>query len=421
MMDLLLHNRAYLMLWLSTLTTRFGNALTLTVLMFMIGSSAKSPLMISLVLLAQMTPMILIGLFAGTIADRLPKFAVMMGSEYFQLLTVIAMTLFLDQPQVLLLLIFLQGTGAAFFSPAKTAFISEIVAKDKIPDAIGLSQGVGQATDLIGPPLAGALLLLIPGGDILIIDAVTFFISAFLIFVSSRFAQINGISNGGRQKERLLQSITCGLKEVATLPELQFLIIIVFVLMLAAGVFNATSIAIELQVFGVNGFEYGLLEALTGFGAITGSLVGPLLIKRIRPGQFIVSSGVVLGLWMALIYVVSLIYPVTGLYALSVWVIGLGLLNSCLNIPVSSLFLLVTPPAFRGRAAGILQMFSFLGCVIGILAGGALSVPLGVIPVTIFAGLLMGVVSFGMCLTAGYKRLITIQTEKKSVTSSRGI
>ncbi|WP_165364280.1 MFS transporter [Sporolactobacillus sp. THM19-2] len=420
-MDLLLHNRAYLMLWLSTLTTRFGNALTLTVLMFMIGSSAKSPLMISLVLLAQMTPMILIGLFAGTIADRLPKFAVMMGSEYFQLLTVIAMTLFLDQPQVLLLLIFLQGTGAAFFSPAKTAFISEIVAKDKIPDAIGLSQGVGQATDLIGPPLAGALLLLIPGGDILIIDAVTFFISAFLIFVSSRFAQINGISNGGRQKERLLQSITCGLKEVATLPELQFLIIIVFVLMLAAGVFNATSIAIELQVFGVNGFEYGLLEALTGFGAITGSLVGPLLIKRIRPGQFIVSSGVVLGLWMALIYVVSLIYPVTGLYALSVWVIGLGLLNSCLNIPVSSLFLLVTPPAFRGRAAGILQMFSFLGCVIGILAGGALSVPLGVIPVTIFAGLLMGVVSFGMCLTAGYKRLITIQTEKKSVTSSRGI
>jgi hypothetical protein len=60
MMDLLLHNRAYLMLWLSTLTTRFGNALTLTVLMFMIGSSAKSPLMISLVLLAQMTPMILI-------------------------------------------------------------------------------------------------------------------------------------------------------------------------------------------------------------------------------------------------------------------------------------------------------------------------------------------------------------------------
>jgi MFS family permease len=124
---------------------------------------------------------------------------------------------------------------------------------------------------------------------------------------------------------------------------------------------------------------------------------------------------------MALIYVVSLIYPVTGLYALSVWVIGLGLLNSCLNIPVSSLFLLVTPPAFRGRAAGILQMFSFLGCVIGILAGGALSVPLGVIPVTIFAGLLMGAVSFGMCLTAGYKRLITIQAEKKSVTSSRGI
>ncbi|WP_353947779.1 MFS transporter [Sporolactobacillus sp. Y61] len=420
-MDLLLHNRAYLMLWLSTLTTRFGNALTLTVLMFMIGSSAKSPLMISLVLLAQMTPMILIGLFAGTIADRLPKFAVMMGSEYFQLLTVIAMTLFLDQPQVLLLLIFLQGTGAAFFSPAKTAFISEIVAKDKIPDAIGLSQGVGQATDLIGPPLAGVLLLLIPGGDILIIDAVTFFISAFLIFVSSRFAQIDGISNEGREKESLLQSIACGLKEVATLSELQFLIVIVFVLMLAAGVFNATSIAIELQVFGVNGFEYGLLEAFTGFGAITGSLVGPLLIKRIRPGQFIVSSGVVLGLWMALIYGVSLIYPVTGLYALSVWVIGLGLLNSCLNIPVSSLFLLVTPPAFRGRAAGILQMFSFLGCVIGILAGGALSVPLGVIPVTIFAGLLMGAVSFGMCLTAGYKRLITIQAEKKSVTSSRGI
>ncbi|SFG98411.1 Major Facilitator Superfamily protein [Sporolactobacillus nakayamae] len=182
--------------------------------------------------------------------------------------------------------------------------------------------------------------------------------------------------------------------------------------MLAAGVFNATSVSIELQIFHVNGFQYGLLESVAGVGAIVGSFAGPYLIKRIHPGKFIIFSGIILGLWMALILFIHSSYLSFGLIPLFVWISGIGLLNSCLSIPVSSLFLVVTPATFRGRAVGIMQMFSYLGGIIGLLVGGALSVSIGVIQVTVIAGVLMAVVSLGLICTKGYKDLLHVRESR---------
>ncbi|MET1247700.1 MFS transporter [Sporolactobacillus sp. STCC-11] len=409
MKDLLLQNRGYLMLWLSTLTTRFGNALTITVLVYHIGTQSRSAMMISMILLAQMLPMVLIGIFAGSIADRMPKFAIMIGSECFQLLIVGFMILFLNFAWALIILIFLQGAGAAFYGPAKTAYLPELVNEQKLPDAIGLSQGTSQATDLIGPPIAGVLLLVIQSGQILMIDMLTFLVSVGFIFASSRYAQKERKIPDAKGRESVITAMIKGIKRVSSLKSLRFLIFIVFVLMLAAGVFNATSVSIELQVFHVTGFQYGLLQSVAGIGAIVGSLAGPFLIKRIHPGKFIIFSGIILGLWMALILFIHSSYLSFGLIPLFVWISGIGLLNSCLSIPVSSLFLVVTPAQFRGRAVGILQMFSYFGGIIGLLVGGALSVSIGVIQVTVIAGALMATVSLGLIRTKGYKDLLHVQ------------
>ncbi|TGB00450.1 MFS transporter [Sporolactobacillus shoreae] len=414
MRDLLIHNKSFLMLWISMLTTRFGNALTITVLMYHIGTQSHSPMMISMILFAQMTPMVLIGIFAGSIADRLPKFAVMIGSEFFQLLTVTTMIFFLNRPSLLIFLIFLQGLGAAFYGPAKTAYLPYLVKEQNLPEAIGLSQGTTQATDMIGPPIAGVLLLIIKSGQILMIDVFTFLISAVLILVSYLFIRRKSAISETKAKEPLWISIIQGLKEVSALPALKFLIVIVFVLMLSAGVFNATSVAIELQLFHVTGFQYGLLESVSGIGAIAGSFAGPYLIKKIHPGKFIIWAGVLLGVWMVLILFVQIFYIQSGLLSLFVWIAGLGFLNSCLNIPVSSLFIVITPEKFRGRAVGTLQMFSFLGCIIGLLAGGALAGWIGLIHMTVIAGLLMAVVSTGLTGTKGYKNLTAVRNRQNS-------
>lgn len=410
MRDLLIHNKSFLMLWFSMLTTRFGNALTITVLMYHIGTQSHSPMMISMILFAQMTPMVLIGLFAGSIADRLPKFAVMIGSESFQLLTVTTMIFFLNRPSLLIFLIFLQGLGAAFYGPAKTAYLPYLVKEQNLPEAIGLSQGTTQATDMIGPPVAGVLLLIIKSGQILMIDVFTFLISAVLILVSYLFIRRKSVISETKAKEPLWISIIQGLKEVSALPALKFLIVIVFVLMLSAGVFNATSVAIELQLFHVTGFQYGLLESVSGIGAIA----GPYLIKKIHPGKFIIWAGVLLGVWMALILFVQIFYIQSGLLSLFVWIAGLGILNSCLNIPVSSLFIVITPEKFRGRAVGTLQMFSFLGCIIGLIAGGAFAGWIGLIHMTVIAGLLMAAVSAGLTGTKGYKNLTAVRNRQNS-------
>jgi len=386
MMAIIRKYPAYRKLLLSSVTAKFGNSITVVVLMYAIATSTNKPIYISLVLLAEMVPMILFGLFAGALADKYPRYKVMIASEWIQTITVVGMIFSLHNPLLLLVLIFLQNVAAAFFLPARSAFISELVPREALTEAIGLSQSVYQAISIIGPALAGVMLLIFEPSLILIINVATFIISTLFIYLASKHAASFEPPKKALQPESLLQSIRIGVKSTLQVPALRYLIVLLSLVMFAAGIFNANAEVIELQLFKVSEFHYGLLGAMSGVGGIIGSLLGPVLIKKMAPNKFFIAAAVLLGGWMIVIVPSYLFGGSLQLLLLYIWVIAIGVLNAFLNIPISSIFLAITPNEIKGRAVSIMQMTVNLAIVVGILTGGILASLISILTATALAG-----------------------------------
>jgi len=398
------------LLW-SSITAKLGNSITLVVLMYAIATATDKPIFISLVLLAEMLPMILVGLLAGAIADKYPRYKIMMTSEWIQTLSVVCMIFSLHNPYLLLLLIFFQNIAAAFFTPARSAYITQLVPKEILPKSFGLSHSVYQVISIVGPALAGVLLLLFDNSSLLIINVFTFLLSTLFIYRASKLVIHLQPEKPKGQKEPLIQSIRYGIKATFEIAALRFLIILLVLVMFAAGIFNANSEIIELKLFEVSELHYGLLGAIMGIGGIIGSLLAPYLINKWPPNKFFIASAVILGLWMIVIAPFYLYGESLQLFLLYVWVFIMGILTTFLNIPINSIFLTITPDQIKGRAVSILQMSVNFAIVIGILVGGILASFVSVLTATAIAGLGIIIASFISMKLKGFKLLNTAENE----------
>ncbi len=137
---------------------------------------------VGIVLGAFSLPMVLFTLVGGVWSDRLRREWVMIVSDLVRFVTmaVIAALLLGGRAEVwsLALLGFVYGCGDAFFFPAYTALIQQIVPPDRLQEANalrGVADGFGW---FVGPSISGILVALIGAGGTLGIDAVTFLVSA---------------------------------------------------------------------------------------------------------------------------------------------------------------------------------------------------------------------------------------------------
>ena len=137
---------------------------------------------VGIVLAAFSLPMVLFTLIGGVWSDRLRREWVMIASDLvrFVTMTLIAALLLGGRAEVwsLALLGFVYGCGDAFFFPAYTALIQQVVPLDRLQEANalrGVADGFGW---FVGPAISGILVAVIHPGGTLALDAVTFLVSA---------------------------------------------------------------------------------------------------------------------------------------------------------------------------------------------------------------------------------------------------
>lgn len=181
---LLRHPQLRRLFWGRTISF-FGDSLAPVALPFAVLSIGGTASTIGLVLAVSTVTNVVLLLAGGVIADRLSRRLVLMGSDLLQgtSQTVIAVLLWTGQAQVwsLLLAQVLFGAGQALNMPAMTALIPEVVQpKDLQPTNALLS--VAQSTaGLIGPGIAGILLVAWGPGSAFAINAVSFLVSALFL------------------------------------------------------------------------------------------------------------------------------------------------------------------------------------------------------------------------------------------------
>src|SRR5215218_3225851 len=116
----------------------------------------------------QFLPILLLSPYAGLIADRFPKRALLQVTQLMMAVPALVLGLLAVTGQAeawhVYVLAFVFGIGTAFDGPARQSFVSEIVTKDDLTNAVGLNSASFNAARIIGPAIAGLLIGAFGGG-----------------------------------------------------------------------------------------------------------------------------------------------------------------------------------------------------------------------------------------------------------------
>jgi MFS family permease len=381
----LLKDATYIRYWLAVVVSFLGDAMTKVTLIYVVATLTDSPVMISLVVLAQLLPSGVLGAFIGPLADRLSKRSLLVGADIARIVVVLAMIPVLDSAWALIGLVLLEGVGKAVFETARIAAVPRIVGRpDRIPAAVALFQSTNWTVYLVGPAVGGVLIGLGDVSAVLAIDAATFLVSALLLGSMTLLGEVPEAPAGG---ERYWASMASGLRGVLEVPSLRVLFAVAVPVMIVFGLFTTNFNAQLLTEFDLSGFEFGLAQALLAGGSVGGALLGPALIKRYQaPNGLLLASVGLFGVALVALAPTLWLWAALGLAVVAAWCLLAGFSSGLYQVPIANTLLNDMPEHLRGRGVGLLNTVTVNATLVGVALGGLVASMVGVASSIIVAG-----------------------------------
>lgn len=270
MLTLLKENGPLRVLSTARVVSVLGDMLSLVVLMLHVESVAgKAIAVAALLLVGDFAPSLLSPL-TGVISDRFDRRTVMIACELAQgvLLAVIALTL--PPLPILLLLVGVRAVLGQIFLPASRAAVPSLVADDDLGQANTVLGFGSNAAEALGPLLAAALIPLVGLRGVLLVDAVSFGLSALLLL---KLPKLTGPAEFGGS---LFSDARAGLGEIWHNRALRIVFLGFCGVVACTAIDDVAIVMLTKDVFHASDSAVGLLLASVG----TGLLAGYLLLAR---------------------------------------------------------------------------------------------------------------------------------------------
>lgn len=267
-------------LFTAYLVSYFGTAMAPIALAFGVLELTGSTKDAAVVLAASTCAQIVVLLIGGTLADRSSRKMVLIASDSLAMVSqMVIATLFLTGNASLLLLsgfMLVTGSAYALHTPAATGFIPQIVDRNELQAANALLGAAKYGSVTLGAALAGILVATLGAGITLVIDAISFGLSAILIFT------LRPRQQEFPEKVTFLKDLSLGWKEFTSHKWL-WTIVLQFSFVVAAleAVFALLGPAVaKTQLSGA--IDWGVIAASFGFGTLIGGLLA-LKLNVVRP------------------------------------------------------------------------------------------------------------------------------------------
>jgi MFS family permease len=180
-----LREREFRLFFGGQLVSLLGDAVTPFALAWAVLDLTGSARDLGFVIAAKTAPLVVFLLIGGVFADRLPRRGVMLTADVVRMAIQAATAALLLSHSAriweLLVLQALAGTATAFFNPASTGLTPMTVSAGRLQEANALRGMSMASTQLLGPALAGILIVTVGPGYALVIDAASFGVSAFFL------------------------------------------------------------------------------------------------------------------------------------------------------------------------------------------------------------------------------------------------
>jgi MFS family permease len=336
----------YRLFFFGQLVSQVGTWMQSTALAWFVLQRTHSALALGAVSTFQFFPVLVLALFGGVIADRLPKQKLLMCTQTTMaiqaaVLATLTATGLITLP-LIYVLVAIQGAANALDMPARSAFVMEMVGPQDIPNAVALNSSQMQMTRLVGPALAGLLLLAFGTAVCFYINAVSFLAVLMGLFMMdpSRF-----FPSARPKQAAMARQLGEGLHYAVTTPDIMLAVITMGVIGTFGFNTQVTTPLIAQFVLHTNSVGYGLLTSTMAVGSLTSAL-GVAWLGRATRRVLLVAA--------ACFSVVLLAIGLSSTWALILPLFfALGVSSSVFTATNSARLQLLSPQHLRGRVMSI--------------------------------------------------------------------
>jgi MFS family permease len=317
----------------------------------------------------QFTPMLFLTLWGGVLADRVDKRIVLVLVQAAMglcavALGVVVLTGVVELWQVYLLCLLL-GCFSALDTPMRQSFVSEMVGPGQVVNAVALNSLVFNLARIIGPAVAGTLIVVVGTGWVFLLNAISFVgvITGLLLMRPERLYRSARVPRAPHQ-------LRDGLAYVRARPDLVAIMVLVFLVSTFGINFFMTIALLARNVFGRDAQGYGLLTTLLAVGSVLGAVLAARRSAKPRL-RFVAGSGLVFGVLL----VVAGAMPTYLTAGLALVPVGLAALT--FTTAANSAVQLSVDPSMRGRVMGLYMLLLLGGTPLGAPVLGVVAEHLG--------------------------------------------
>ncbi|WP_208029542.1 MFS transporter [Rhabdothermincola sediminis] len=299
----------------------------------------------------QFLPMLVLGPWAGVIADRSDKRRLLLATQSAAGSLALVLGVLTATGAVQLWMVFLLALGLglvnAFDMPARQSFVYEMVGPEHLTNAVGLNSTVMNAGRLVGPAVGGVVIATLGLATCFLLNALSY-AAVLAALAAMRAGELHRTEPVARQHGQLLE----GLRYVWVTPALRTPLLMLAVIGTLTYEFQVSLPILATFTFGAGAEGYGALLSAMSAGAVIGGLV---LAGRMTPshrgvGRAAAAFGllVLLASGMPTLTTTAVVMPLVGAASIAV----ITLTNATLQ--------LTADPQMRARVIALYGV-AFLG------------------------------------------------------------
>lgn len=406
-----LRERNFRLYWLGQAVSNTGNWIQVVALGWFILQLNGSPVALGWLGLAQFLPIAALSMVGGVLADRFPRRSLLLvtQSTAMVLACILALLAWSGKPPLwsLLLVAALASTVTSIDNPARQAFLGDLVGKEAVLNAVALNAGVYNGAAVIGPSLAGLLLLRVGAASCFALNALSFLsvIIALVLIVPGKqprvvpaYLESNAPPANATKRTPSILSFSALRHERTIIAVLA--IAAVLSLLGRPYLLLLPAFAKTVQHVGPQGL--GLMTAASGLGSLAGALLLASLKSSKRLERLLLICGVGFGFML-------LLFALTPRLLLALLVLaGCGMGATTSMMVANTMLQTQAPPRMRGRVMSLYTLIAAGFTQAGVLILSGLSTLISLSGAAVVAA-----IAVALAVTLGVRDIVLTRSSEE--------
>lgn len=353
----------YRLYYSGLLISLIGTWMQTTAQAWLVLDLTDSPLALGSVIALQFLPYLLFSLPAGVIVDRFPKPRLILVTQSLAMVQalMLAALVFTGAVEIwhVYVLAGLLGLNNSIDNPARQSFLSELVRREDLPNAVALNSTLFNSARIVGPSVGGLLIAVAGVGACFLVNGLSY----LAVLAGLLLMRRDLLKPALTKRAPFLRQIGEGLGYVRRTPDLLLPLLLMTVIGMFGYNFTVVLPLLARYALDANPVEFGALTSAMG----AGSLIGALVVATLQRTS-----------WRVILWGAAGFSLLEAAVALSRWYVPtlvllavLGLCGIAFTTGINTTLQLSSTPEFRGRVMSLYVMvFGGSTPIGGLITGG---------------------------------------------------